>query len=37
MSCQLIDRDSGREGESFEDGFFVVNFAEFLVDEAVGP
>ena len=37
VSADLVDGEGGGEGESLEDGFFIINFGEFLVDEAVAP
>lgn len=35
MCAYFIDGDGGGEGESFEGGFFVVDFTEFFVDEVI--
>ena len=37
VSADLVDGDGRGEGKSLEDGFFIINFGEFLVDEAVAP
>ena len=37
MSTDLVDRNGGGEGHSFEDGFFIIDFGEFFVDETVTP
>jgi hypothetical protein len=36
MGADLIDRDGGRKSQALEGGFFVVDFVEFFVNEAVG-
>ena len=37
VSTDFVDGDGGGKGESFEDWFFIINFAEFFVDEVVAP
>ena len=37
VTADLVDGDGGREGQALEDGFFVIDLRELLVDEAVGP
>ena len=37
VSADLISRDGGGEGKTLEDGFFIIDFWEFFVDETVAP
>ena len=37
VATYFIGRDAGGEGESFENGFFIIDFGEVFVDLAVGP
>ena len=37
VSADLVGGDGGGEGETLEDGFFIIDFGEFFVDETVAP
>ena len=37
IATDLVDGDGGRESQTLEDWFFVIDLGELLVDEAVGP
>ena len=37
VATDLIDGDGGGEGESLENWFFIIDFGEFFIDEAIGP
>ena len=37
VSTDLVDWDGSREGKSFENGFFIIDFGKFFVDETITP